>query len=439
MTDISIHKAHRISVSWVHFQDGRRFPTFRGPNLTLLETPTDYCATVISRKSSACASEAACRTAIDNAVTAVREVHTFLSEKKIRLAELRDKHIEMFRDWAWERTMQRPQYRGDSTVAMDTTNIRVKEVYRYLVWAQENQLIPAGTIGPVGCGITSTLPVWKDSKISSDTKEEKLFPELFRRTGHGSRLGRRQYRATDDDLAAMETAFQIRCNQAVLQRNMLMMRIAYFTTWRCSSINSLETRQFTRERLQNAEARKSVSFDVAPPIQKYGYQNIFSMPWSLAYEIARYIENDREEIIGRTKVPREMTKGRIFLSDTTGRPLSTTYVSTMFSKGLRDIGAPKGAGLQGVRRSSATRIAQEEIEFRKREGLSMQREDVVDAIAATLGQRSKTAYRFYVDAEELSRSYTVESQLEDELTASQSLIAALRAEVALLREKLGGC
>lgn len=60
----------------------------------------------------------------------------------------------------------------------------------------------------------------------------------------------------------------------------------------------------------------------------------------------------------------------------------------------------------------------------------MQREDVVDAIAQRLGQNSKTAYQFYVEASAMTSGYTVESEQRDQLEASRNEIAALRAKLS---------
>lgn len=428
----SVHKAQRVYVFWVEDGNNRRFPVFRGSTYSLLELPTDYCGMVIRKGESEHVSEAAMRTRRNNAVSAARELHIYLSEKQLPIAEMNDKHLLNFRDWCWERTMKRPQYRGNQSVAKETTNIRLKEVYELLVWAQGQGRIPSGTIGPVRCGITSTLPVVGLSGLDSDEKELKKYPRIYARTGRASRLGRVQYRATDDDIAALEDYLEGAGDAADQRLIMLIVRIISDTAWRVGSVASLQIHQFARKELAKAEARHATAYDVAPPDQKNGYIKSFSMSWAIAYDIANYIEIDREQIIKKTGVNRKLLEGRIFLNPTSGLPLNDHSLSDRIAKRFKKVGAGKGAGAHGVRRKTGTRIAREEIEFRKKRGLSMQREDVVDAIAQRLGQNSKTAYQFYVEANAMTSGYTVESEQRGQLEACRNEIAALRAKLSEL-------
>ncbi|MHB9839676.1 hypothetical protein Q8F57_033185 [Paraburkholderia terrae] len=428
----SVHKAQRIYVFWIEAENDRRYPVFRSSTYTLLEVPTDYCGMVVRTKESDHVSEPSMRTHTNNAVTALRELHMYLSECKLELAEINNKHLEKFRDWCWKRTMKRPQYRGDQMVAKETANVRLKEVYRYITWAQREQLLPARTIGPRGCGVTSTLPVIGESGLESDETESKMYPKMFKRTGRSSRLGRAQYRATEDDIATLEDYLVKAGDSANLRQTMLIVRIATDTAWRVGSVASLNIRQFTRERLEKAEARYAAAYDVSPPDQKNSYSKDFPMSWAIAYDIANYIENDREEIMRRTRVRRSLTKGHIFLSPATGLPFTGKSLSDRISKLFGKIGTEKGSGLHGLRRYAGTRIAKEEIELRRKLGLSMQREDVVDAISQRLGMNSKTSYQFYVEASAMVTGYSVESEKRDQLEAKDTEIAILRAKLAEL-------
>ncbi|EEA03487.1 hypothetical protein BH160DRAFT_1168 [Burkholderia sp. H160] len=428
----SVHKAQRVYVLWVEDGNEHRFPVFRGSAYYLLELPTDYCGMVIRKGESEHVTKPAMRTRTNNAVIASRELYIYLSEKQLSIAEMNDKHLLGFRDWCWKRTMKRPQYRGNQLVAKDTTNIRLKEVYELLAWAQRQGRIPSKTIGPVGCGVTSTLPVVGLSGLESDEKELKKYPRIYTRTGRASRLGRVQYRATDDDIAALEDYLDGNGDAADLRLIMLIVRIISDTAWRVGSVGSLQIHQFARKELAKAEARHATAYDIAPPDQKGSYSKSFPLSWAIAYDIANYIEIDREQIIKLTGVNRKLLQGRIFLSPTSGLPFNDHTLSDRIARLLKKIGAGKGAGAHGVRRKTGTRIAREEIEFRKKRGLSMQREDVVDAIAQRLGQNSKTAYQFYVEANALTSGYTVEAEQRDQLEASRNEIAALRAKLSEL-------
>ncbi|MEC5407090.1 hypothetical protein VOM14_16210 [Paraburkholderia sp. MPAMCS5] len=431
----SVHKAQRVYFLWVEDEDNRRHPVFRGSTYSLLELPTDYCGAVLRMAASEHVSKPGVRTRKDHVTTAVRELYTYLSEKHLSIDEMNDKHILAFRDWCWERTKKRPQYRGDERVAKETTNIRLKCVYEFLAWAQGQGRIPSGTIGPVRCGVTSTLPLVGLSGPKSDDSELKKYPHIYKRTGRASRLGRAQYRATDDDISALEDYLESAGNPADQRQVMLIIRLIADTAWRIGSVASLQVHQFSRDALAKAEKRHAKAYDVAPPDQKFGYSNEFSLSWPIAYDIANYIEIDREEIIKRTGVSRNRLEGRIFLNPVSGRPFDDHALSARIAERFKEVGAGKGSGAYGVRRKAATRIAREEIEFRQKRGLSMQQEDVIDAIARRLGHTSKTAYQAYVEANAMMSGYSVAAEQRDQIEAVRNENAALRAKLAELERK----
>jgi hypothetical protein len=420
----------RVTYLWVTV-NSIRYPVFRDRKYRRLDDATDYCRSVAVKKHDEAASDTAVASELGAAVSAVHEYLTFLSIKKTLLESSSDHWLLEFRDWALQRTRARPQYRGNVTVAKRTVNVKLRHVYAFLTWCQANERVPAYTIGPNSkYRVLSTLPLVDTTVLEADLTDAKKYPRLYTRVGQGSRLRRRQHRSSDLELELIDQHIsENRVSFLAAQRDSLVLRIADETAFRCGSINSLTTRQFSEKLIAQAEARDAKAFDVSP-IQKFGYIDAFSLSWELTYEIVRYINSDRKEIMELKKANEKRSEERIFLSVTRAEPLTDNYMSGLFGRYFKAVGAPKGSGLHSIRGATATRTIRSEIELRQREGRSLDRVDILEAGAMKLGHHSLTSQQFYVEASEMSRMFSVEAALMNRLAAAQSEIARLRGELA---------
>ncbi|WP_321947885.1 hypothetical protein [Paraburkholderia sp. J10-1] len=424
-----------ITLLWVTVNSVRS-PVFRDRKCRLLIEATDYCRSIAKKKQDEAASNIAINSELGAATYAAREYLTFSAIVKIRLEASSDEAILAFREWALRRTCMRPQYRGNETIAKRTVNVKLRHIYAFLTWCQANGRIPEGTIGPgKGYRVHSTLPICDTTLLELDQSEAKKYPKLYTRVGQGSRNRTRQHRASDLELERIDQYItEARVSFLAAQRDSLILRIADETAFRCGSINSLTKAHFSDKLLAQAEEREAPAFDVSP-VQKFGYVDAFSLSWELTREIVRYIASDRQEIMDQHRADEKRAEGRIFLSVTTGRPLSDNYLSGLFGRYFTAVGAPKGSGLHSVRGATATRTIKSEIELRLREGRSLDRVDILDAGASKLGHHSLTAQQYYVEASAMSRLFSVEAVLQNRLAAAQSEIARLRAELALKKRR----
>ncbi|MDP3683553.1 MAG: hypothetical protein Q8S01_06430, partial [Ignavibacteria bacterium] len=157
----------------------------------------------------------------------------YLSSRGIKLEEVADNVLEEFRDWQLPQVLARPNSIGSERAAKSTVNKKLMSVYQWLLWLQETERLPVGTIGMYRCSV-SVLPVGSGRRPSSEVR----FPLLYRKTGTGSkhRLGLAPTRL---QLERASEQIMNRHDEYAALRDCLALDIAAETGMRRVSINSL--------------------------------------------------------------------------------------------------------------------------------------------------------------------------------------------------------
>ena len=132
----------------------------------------------------------------------------------------------------------------------------------------------------------------------------------------------------------------------------------------------------------------------------------------------------------------DTAKHHLFISLSTGKPLSESTITEIFSRAFTAIGAPKGSGIHSFRRSFASNETRFQIDTRKRKKLSTAPEDVMLPVQKALGQKSPISQQVYADASQSLTRDTVERELRDENLQLRAELAEKEREISILGAKL---
>lgn len=423
-----------VDLTWTEIQ-GEKVPTLRDHGGRSLSPYNEYlddvCRDLRERK----AREGARKSALDEATYAMKALASFVLSQGKTPADIDDELLKKFKENSKAAVQKNSRSRGGELRPEQTTNIKLRQVYKFLNNSQKHYRLPARTIGlEVGCRVRSTLPLLDTQPSDFLNAERRKYPLCFDQNGGTGREDNSQYWATEADILGLEEHFWTSDDGYCCHRNTLLLRIAEQKGWRAASLNSLLTKQFSEQALA-AQAHLD-AFAIVPPEQKRGYVLTFKMRFELVHQVASYIAGPRAELLKGLRVGEDVAKGRLFLSATTGKPLSDRHISQLFSKGLRGLGRAKGAGSHSLRRYRAEADFDEEIEFRRTHGLSLAPEDVKRAVQTTLGHGSLESQRAYNRSLSKLKSKTRTEQLEKVLLQERAVVDELRSELHATRERL---
>ena len=313
-------------------------------------------------------------------------------------------------------------YRGDERLAKNTVNQKLSAVYCWMVWLRDEGRLDDSVIGERGCQVRT-----REKAIERfDGKRKRVtyvieVPIAYRGIGRGSKHST-AYAATKNDIDAVtERIAETATSEYLLQRNGLLAVIPQLTGLRRGSMNSLLVSQFDRGEL-HAETEPTVL--VTPKDQKFGYSSSFDFPTLLALRILDFIDGPRTELLDALGIDESIAKGRVFLSETTGKPLTSRAITKVMSREMRAIGAPKGAAVHAGRHLFANDMINQEIEDRTKEGQDTSTASICCAVALKMGQRNPDSLFAYVSAQQ---SRYAKSQLEK----SRQRSAAARVNVEI--------
>ena len=424
-----------VTVQWGKLPGGYKSPIFFDGKLRIIEPFTRYCLDIAKINSRFKRRGQAHKSEINNASIALKYLAEFMRTLRLEWNQVDDGYLEQFRTWYLEKIEQSSQTRNKLS-RMRTVNIRLREIYNFYHWAQEEACLVENYIGwELQSKIRSKLPAYiKDgqSALPRVGTGNLLYPKLFPNAGSSSDVI--DYTASDRDKEKLKEFFETQGGSDYsLRRNMLIMEIAASVGWRQGSINSLLIDAFSDERIEGCDTD---FLTVQPPEQKYGYLFEFEVPLALALRINRYIKNDRANLLASKKLNEDTAKHHLFVSSTTGKPLAANSITEIFSRAFTAIGAPQGAGVHSFRRSFTTNEIRFQIDSRKRKNLSTAPEDVMLPVQRALGHKSPLSQQTYADASQSLTRDTVERELRDENLQLRAELAEKEREMLILVKSL---
>lgn len=424
-----------ITVQWGKLPSGYKSPIIFDGKLRIIEPFTRYCLDIANMNSRFKQRSQAHKSEINSASTALKYLADFMRTNRLEWNEVDDAHLDQFRTWYLEQIEQSSQTRNDLS-RKRTVNIRLREIYNFYYWAQEEAFLVENHIGwELQSKIRSKLPAYiKDgrSALPRSDKNNLLYPKIFPRAGSSADVI--DYTATDRDKENLKEHFETQGDSDyVVRRNILIMEIAATVGWRQGSIQSLLIDSFADEIIDGCDKE---FLAVQPLNQKYGYHYEFEVPLALALRINRHIKSDRANFLASKKLKEKTAKHHLFISSTTGKPLAEMTITEIFSKAFTAIGAPKGSGIHSFRRSFTSNEMRLQIDTRKRNNLSTAPEDVMLPVQRKLGHKSPLSQQVYADATQSLTRDTVERELRDENLQLRAEIAEKEREISILVAKL---
>jgi hypothetical protein len=341
---------------------------------------------------------------VESALLAVTAYRNFLArksaiDKQARIYEFHestDHLIIEFREEEFSRILARASSNHETYAAKRTVNIKLIHIYHFLNWYQASSGCNGFFGGSKGTVTTSLKPEdvrMRGSKLNNGSMFSR-YPLLNRRVGQSSRQSR-GYTATNEDRERIRQYFLENFTSYVAIRNILMMDIADKLGWRRGSVNSLSCEQFSETALEEMTGR---GLPCVPAKQKNGYLDSFYVPQDLAFRIAAFINDTREELVKEMGWYRISKTGAVFISARDGQPLTNKAISRMFGHAFALIGAPKRAALHSLRTKFANDAIGAETRARVALGLDTSSESVSAAVSQDLGHRNPASIQSYVSA-----------------------------------------
>lgn len=322
---------------------------------------------------------------VENRAYALKAWYRYLAKNAVRDVEAGDEVLVEFRDDTFRRPAQNSG--ADDQARKRSINTTLRYIYQYYVWLQGQPAYRGGRklIGERNAQITSTL-LFGDG--SSRSRSRSDYPATYRNVGEGSRH-RVSYVPTERDRALIHAYFHAYRSPDIALRDTLLYDLVWEVGWRRGSILSLNTTDFERARSDAS----SDTISVRPRVQKFGYSKWFEVPMYLAHRIVDYIDTERAAIIKATGSRAQ----EVFLSSTTGRPLSAKGVTTNFSLASNAVGLPPRSGLHGGRRGFTNNFLEREIAARLQLGQDTSTEALSFSLAQALGHESVDSQAAYID------------------------------------------
>ena len=387
----------RISVSWVEVEDYKYAVAYDSVTKLIDYDLLDYSIHLAKRL-------ALSSLTVRNMVYHVTPFLAWISEGKILISHVGNHAITKFRDDELKRLVKRF---GDSVKAHKrTVNSRLVCVYQYLAWVQWKRPDYIKLIGADG-QVTSSLVIDNAGKlIKSKRKSKGCYPLLFSDSGSSSRH-RPAYEATDQNCDDIKTHFLGGQSSYIAARNILMMDVMSQVSLRRGSVNSLRASQFM---VAEDYFDKHDFLKVVPDSQKFSYKKVYKFSSLLTYKIKDFIETHRVTLMTQKKVTEREAQDRLFLSNTTGLPLSNSSVTGIFSSAFDTIGVEERAAAHAFRHKFANDRIHDEILERKKAGLDTSDSSIAYSVAPSMGQSNPESLLPYISRAQIKISSTLRKE-----------------------------
>lgn len=371
---------------------------------------------------------------VSDAAYCLRRFWQYLAVIGKKIGACGDKDIKEFRDAELKSVMSSSRAKQDERIAKGTVNIRVRLVYRLLVWLQLHGRTPARSIGARGCRVQSTLPdeplatggsarTRHDSHQSS--RDRRWYPLVFQRVGSKSKHSTKFVPSEKTRFLAITALHETASSDYLAHRNTLLVDIANTVGWRRASINSI-TLEDVDEAAKKVKGTDYASF--SPSVQKFGYVESFDVPaWlveRMSYFVRRYL------------IPMAEAKGWNLAPKTTklllgvnGRPLVDRTVTQIVSKAMRAADAPRWTSLHAFRRKFTNDEISDETRYRLKNGLDTTAASIAASVSISLGHHDPDSIYAYVSRSLSAERSKADGQRLEHLTTLEQQVLALKLRV----------
>jgi len=360
----------------------------------------------------------------------------YLRSKGIMWQNVDDFRINEFKHYQYSSTKSQPNSLFPETIN-ESVNLKLRTIYEFFWWAQHKQHLIENRIGHnIEAPISSNIASYKDS--TTTFKKDKsamktVYPLCEALTAEVGRH-RRQHYATDEELSKLRKYYRSNPNVLIAERNVLIVDFIENMGFREGSVASLTTGQFSDEILSKSRENHKKTIEVSPASQKRGYNNQFDTVTQLAIRVNRFVRENRQKMLVRIgKVAKDaetlFDEGNLFISYTTGRPLTAQTISGIISNGFRSIGVVgERAGPHSIRRKFGKDKSSEKHEIRKRNGISTDPADIIMDVAIDLGHSTFAAQNAYNADKRDMYNESIENKLREKNAELEAEITSYRLE-----------
>lgn len=354
---------------------------------------------------------------------AVTALLNYLNVANTSLRNVSDMAIKRFALHEVDAVLAKKQSKRNVAIAQDTVDLKLIAIYRWLLWLQDRQWLPSGTVGPDNCQVTSRLSSYSEKWSRNVKSLIGLYPALFKANNPDDTFNTGPT-VTEAQISKARGLIKKEIDPFRGARNLLFFDIAFETPMRRSSINSLTIDQFSQD------AVLKLDFTVRPSHQKFDRKKDYGFPNWLAVKVLHFIENERRQLLERSGV--DQSNGRLFVSSRTTGPIANRTWTEIVGGYLQDAGAVRFAAVHCGRRTYAqTRGAEIEVDRQSR-GLDTAGLTVAMELSLEMGQARPQSLIPYIKSKPVVRR-----RVKDTIDAQKKRIENLEQEVAQLRREIG--
>lgn len=371
----------------------------------------------------------------------LRRFYAYLCAKSLDINSVSDGVLRRFRDQEKKEVLRSSKGKGNWRIANGTVNERLRRVYRWLAWLQDQGRVREGLIGRKGCAVRSTLPmgqssgqVSKGSPAAARQQALEECPLAFRKTARHSRHRRLFVPTEEFRFSLLDRLHETASSPFLAHRNALIVDIANTVGFRRASINSLRIGQFFGGRLEESECG---FIFVTPASQKFGREESFEFPVPLAERVAHFISNYLLPMARSRGWKIDLQSSPVFVSSRDGRAMCDRSITKLLSRHFRALGAPAWNATHSFRRKFANDEMDAETEYRLERGIDTSTTSISHTVSLRLGHHSPESIEPYVAAKITAPRRAASEQVKAHTAALEQEVLKLREELKRVRVLAG--
>lgn len=314
----------------------------------------------------------------------VIRIYEYCRLRGLPLHAITDDVLKDYRNWELRQTKADKSYRGHESTAKFTVNTKLDSILNWLNWMQSSQRMSfPGVTFPQsekgrGGRVVNRRPrsgVYFEGTAAKSAKNVTVVPSSHKRA-----------QIEEIIISAPVSTFCAR-------RNLLGAKLVSMVGLRVESLNSLLVSQFQENERCTDEGDSIV---VIPVAQKFDRRHEYSVPMELVFEVRRFIEEFRNPLVKVKNGGKDLSLGRLFVSQTTAQPMTARAFSHIYGSAMREAGLEKGNAIHFLRKVFGTDAVEADIAQRMQYGMDVRTETVSAGAALKLKHASPDTTRPYV-------------------------------------------